>query len=303
MVLKQIRYPSPPGVSITMRSSGCISRTHGMFGELQGNMSGPASGICASASSWLLGSVAKERAPRVLSRIVLNPISRFSPRFSYRIIPVLVRFTSFQNPHVAAPRCFHLSHLRRASDQNSNYAVRKTRRAASLAWPGGLEAASTATAACLGGRGPPTAPSCASWTSPLSAPVCFAFRFGDFLLLFLSFALLFGRQPPAEPMFDVYQEAHSGALHRTYRHWTRSTCPPQNRGPLVSLQQVSWPPLSRQAACGDWWLSSAAEDGASSNLSVRAGSSAPHTPSCASCNCGRSLRAHAADPPCAAAPP
>ena len=93
-----------------------------------------------------------------------------SPRFSYRIIPVLVRFTSFQNPHVAAPRCFHLSHLRRASDQNSNYAVRKTRRAASLAWPGGLEAASTATAACLGGRGPPTAPSCASWTSPLFLP-------------------------------------------------------------------------------------------------------------------------------------
>ena len=78
-----------------------------------------------------------ERAPRVLSRIVLNPISRFSSRFSYRIIPLLVRFTSFQNPHVAAPRCFHLSHLRRASDQNSNYAVRKTRRAASLAWPGG----------------------------------------------------------------------------------------------------------------------------------------------------------------------
>ena len=78
-----------------------------------------------------------ERAPRVLSRIVLNPILRFSPRFSYRIIPVLVRFTSFQNPHVAAPRCFHLSHLRRASDKHPNYAARKTRRAASLAWPGG----------------------------------------------------------------------------------------------------------------------------------------------------------------------
>ena len=170
-----------------------------------------------------------EQAPRVLSRIVLNPISRFSSRFSYRIIPLLVRWTLFQNPHVAAPRCFHLSHLRRASDQNSNYAVRKTRRAASLAWPGGLEAASTATAACLGGRGPPTAPSCASWTSPLSAPVCFAFRFGYFLLLFLSFALLFGRQPPAEPMFDVYQEAHSGALHRTYRRRTRVHVPPMKQ--------------------------------------------------------------------------
>ena len=157
-----------------------------------------------------------EQAPRVLSRIVLNPISRFSSRFSYRIIPVLVRFTSFQNPQKRAPRPLLLSHLRRASDQNSNYAVRKTRRAASLAWPGGLEAASTATAACLGGRGPPTAPSCASWTSPLSAPVCFAFRFGDFLLLFLSFALLFGRQPPAEPMFDVYQEARP--LGRTAPH-------------------------------------------------------------------------------------
>ena len=81
--------------------------------------------------------IAPERAPRVLSRIVLNPISRFSSRFSYRIIPVLVRFTSFQNPHVAAPRCFHLSHLRRASDKHPNYAVRETRRAASLAWPGG----------------------------------------------------------------------------------------------------------------------------------------------------------------------
>ena len=101
-------------------------------------------------------------------------------------------------------------------------------------WPG-LEAASTATAACLVGRGPPTAPSCASWTSPLSAPVCFAFRFGDFLLLFLSFALLFGRQPPAEPMFDVYQEAHSGALHRTYRRRTRVHVPPMKQAASSEL--------------------------------------------------------------------
>ena len=101
-------------------------------------------------------------------------------------------------------------------------------------WPG-LEAASTATAACLGGRGPPTAPSCASWTSPLSAPVCFAFRFGYFLLLFLSFALLFGRQPPAEPMFDVYQEAHSGALHRTYRRRTRVHVPPMKQAASSEL--------------------------------------------------------------------
>ena len=58
-------------------------------------------------------------------------------RFSYRTIPLLVRWTSFQNPQKRAPRPLLLSHLRRASDQNSNYAVRKTRRAASLAWPGG----------------------------------------------------------------------------------------------------------------------------------------------------------------------
>ena len=90
----------------------------------------------------------QERAPRVLSRIVLNPISRFSPRFSCRIIPVLVRFTSFQNPQKRAPRPLLLSHLRRASDKHLNYAVRKTRRAASLAWPGG----GIHSASCVPGR-------------------------------------------------------------------------------------------------------------------------------------------------------
>ena len=75
-----------------------------------------------------------EQAPSVFSRIVLNPIcvSRFSSRFSYRIIPLLVRWTSFQNPQKRAPRPLLLSHLRRASDKHPNYAARKTRRAALL---------------------------------------------------------------------------------------------------------------------------------------------------------------------------
>ena len=214
---------------------------------------GPARCVWARSNFHGGSRVVSERAPRVLSRIALNPISRFSSRFSYRIIPVLVRFTSFQNPHVAAPRCFHLSHLRRASDQNSNYAVRKTRRAASLAWPGGGIHSER--------RLPPGRP----WASngsflrlldfpSLSAPVCFAFRFaaalcfGFFLLLLLSFALLFGWQPRAEPMFTerptwAHCTAHTGA-----GHGSGSTCPPQNRRPLVSLRQVSWPPLWRQAA-------------------------------------------------------
>ena len=39
----------------------------------------------------------------------------------------------------------------------------------------------------------------------------------------------FESTPPAEPMFDVYQEAHSGALHRTYRRRTRVHVPPMKQ--------------------------------------------------------------------------
>ena len=82
------------------------------------------------------------------------------------------------------------------------YVVRKTGRAASLVWPrGGIHSDS-----CLRGRpwvayGPFLGLLLLLDSPFLSAPVCFAFRFaaalcfGFFLLLFLSFALLFGWQP------------------------------------------------------------------------------------------------------------
>ena len=69
----------------------------------------------------------------------------------------------------------------------------------------------------------------------LSAPVCLAFRFaaalcfGFFLLLFLSFALLFGWQPPAEPMFtERPTRAHCTARGPT--HLTRVHVPPTTGG-------------------------------------------------------------------------